>query len=198
MDEEGTLLDKRRLLNGDEMPAFLDFITHNKKAEQLVADYERCAEACACGEIPCPMLGMQRCEICRAAGRPSIKPRLCSVRECIAARKEPALLALGYEPPTPLPLTRLDEEAEDEEAEEVGDADEVMPAAKPPAAQSETLCCWACDDPVMTTEEVELGYCSGRRCKAKMHPECFLLNAGEAGEALDCITTFCQACWAQQ
>ena len=32
MDENGVILDKRRLLNGDEMPAFLDFVTHNQKA----------------------------------------------------------------------------------------------------------------------------------------------------------------------
>ena len=32
MDENGVILDKRRLLNGDEMPAFLDFVTHNLKA----------------------------------------------------------------------------------------------------------------------------------------------------------------------
>ena len=32
MDENGVILDKRRLLNGDEMPAFLDFITYTQKA----------------------------------------------------------------------------------------------------------------------------------------------------------------------
>eukprot|EP00966_Prymnesium_polylepis_P205651 4765669-Prymnesium_polylepis.1 len=32
MDANGVILDKRRLLNGDEMPAFLDFLTHNTKA----------------------------------------------------------------------------------------------------------------------------------------------------------------------
>ena len=32
MDADGTIIDKRRLLNGDEIPAFLDFITHNMKA----------------------------------------------------------------------------------------------------------------------------------------------------------------------
>ena len=32
MDDEGFITDKRRLLNGDEMPAFLDFITHTQKA----------------------------------------------------------------------------------------------------------------------------------------------------------------------
>ena len=29
---DGVIVDKRRLLNGDEMPAFLDFLTHNTKA----------------------------------------------------------------------------------------------------------------------------------------------------------------------
>ena len=32
MDDEGFFVDKRRLINGDEMPAFLDFLTHNLKA----------------------------------------------------------------------------------------------------------------------------------------------------------------------
>ena len=32
MDADGTFIDKRRLLNGDEMPAFVDFLTHNTKA----------------------------------------------------------------------------------------------------------------------------------------------------------------------
>jgi hypothetical protein len=163
-------------------------------AEQLASAYERCAEGCVCGEIPCPMLGMQRCELCWAAGRPSIKPRLCSVRECIAARKEPALLALGYEPPSPLPLTLAAEEAEDA----VGDADEVMPVAKPPTVSTVVLCDWGCTDAVMTVSEALHGYCSGRRCKAKMHHFCFLNHAGEAGEALDGCTRFCQACWAHQ
>jgi hypothetical protein len=162
--------------------------------EQLASAYERCAAGCACGEIPCPMLGMRRCDICWAAGRPSIKPRLCSVRECIAARKEPALLALGYTPPTPLRLQLMDEEEEDA----VGDEDEVMPAAKLPTVSTAVLCDWACTDAVMTAREAEHGYCSGRRCKAKMHHFCFLHHAGEAWEALGCFTRFCKACWAQQ
>ena len=29
MDDSGMIIDRRRLLNGDEMPAFLDFLTHN-------------------------------------------------------------------------------------------------------------------------------------------------------------------------
>ena len=29
MDDDGLIINRRRLLNGDEMPAFLDFITHN-------------------------------------------------------------------------------------------------------------------------------------------------------------------------
>ena len=32
MDASGLILDRRRLLNGDEMPAFLDFLTHSTKA----------------------------------------------------------------------------------------------------------------------------------------------------------------------
>jgi hypothetical protein len=32
MDADGNIPDKRRLLNGDEMPAFLDFVTHAQKA----------------------------------------------------------------------------------------------------------------------------------------------------------------------
>jgi hypothetical protein len=32
MDAAGIILDRRRLLNGDEMPAFLDFLTHSTKA----------------------------------------------------------------------------------------------------------------------------------------------------------------------
>ena len=31
-----------------------------------------------------------------------LKPRICAVRECIAARKGPALPQLTYQPPTPL------------------------------------------------------------------------------------------------
>jgi hypothetical protein len=114
--------------------------------EQLTSAYERCAAGCACGEIPCPMLGMRCCDTCRAAGRPSIKPRLCSVRECIAERKEPALLALEYTPPTLLHLALLEEE----EVDAVGDEDEVMPAAKLPKVVTQSVCGWACTDAVMT------------------------------------------------
>ena len=28
----------------------------------------------------------------------------------------------------------------------------------------------ACTHAVLTDDEIEVGYCSGRRCKAKMHP----------------------------
>ena len=55
-----------------------------------------------------------------------------------------------------------------------------------------------CDFPEMTADEIDLGYCSGRRCKAKMHPDCFLRHAGEGGAALDNLTCFCQRCWAAQ
>ena len=64
------------------------------------------------------------------------------------------------------------------------------------------LCDWAClggcDFPEMTADEIDLGYCSGRRCKSKMHPDCFLRHAGEGGAALDDLTIFCQRCWAAQ
>jgi len=50
------------------------------------------------------MAGMKACDTCRAAGRPYIKPRVCVVRECVAARKGPELLRLTHEPPTPMPL----------------------------------------------------------------------------------------------
>lgn len=164
--------------------------------EQLDRDYELCAEACVCGMEPCPVAGMKRCATCQAAGRPSIKPGLCKVRECVAARKGPVPLALTYVAPTPVPLVPLALTLTEAE-EPVGNEDEVMPAPRA-RAPDETRCCWACDDPAMTPEEVELGYCSGRRCKAKMHPECFLSHAGEAGEALDCYTCFCPTCWATQ
>lgn len=73
-------------------------------AKQLDLDYERCAEKCVCGATPCPAAGLQRCGTCRAAGRLSLKPRLCVVRECVAARKGPQPLALTYQPPTPVLL----------------------------------------------------------------------------------------------
>jgi hypothetical protein len=171
-------------------------------AAQLIIDFELCAEVCACGTSPCPMLGMKRCETCEAAGRPSIKPRICVVRECVAARKGPVPLTLTYVGPSSdlLELTyTATEAAEEEDAVEPGD--EVMPVARPTAAvrlAATSLCCYACDDAVLTAEEVENGYCSGRRCKAKMHPMCFLHHAGEAGAALGDLVCFCQACWAAQ
>jgi hypothetical protein len=175
-------------------------------AAKLIADFELCAQACACGQTPCPMQGMKTCGSCRAAGRLWIKPRMCVVRECVEARKGPALLALTLQeaptPGAPTPLTRLtydDAQSEEDNTGEDNTADEVMPAPKPlPLLAASTLCDWACDHPEMTTEEVELGYCSGRRCKAKMHPECFLKHTGEAGAALGDITCFCRACWAAQ
>jgi hypothetical protein len=167
-------------------------------AEKLAADFERCAQGCACDEDPCPMAGMKACGTCRAAGRPWIKPRACVVRECVAARKGAPLLALTYaagaSPPPRLTYTGAD----DDEAEPADDTDEVMPAAKPLVASNVTLCDWECEQPEMTDEEVVHGYCSGRRCKAKMHPECFLRHAGAAGAALDDVTCFCRGCWAQQ
>ena len=99
-------------------------------------------------------------------------------------------------PPAP-PLALYAPPVSSEEESDIEAADEVMPAARPPASSRVVLCDWACDCPEMTAEEVEVGYCSGRRCKAKMHPECFLRHAGEGGAALDDLTCFCQGCWAQ-
>ena len=169
-------------------------------AVQLIADYELCAQACACGQSPCPMEGMKACDSCRAAGRPWLKPRVCVVRECVQARKGPALLALTLvgapTPGAPTPLARLRFEGVASDEEDTR-ADEVMPVAKAKAA-AVTLCAWACECSEMTVEEVELGYCSGRRCKAKMHPACFLHHTGEAGAALGDLVCFCPGCWAQQ
>ena len=161
---------------------------------KLIADFERCQSACTCGMNPCPMASMKPCATCKAAGRPWIKPRVCVVRECVAARKEPALLALTYIAPSPVAM-RLEMAGAMEEAD---DADEVMPIAKPAATEAPTLCDWACEDPEMTEDEVVNGYCSGRRCKSKMHHFCFLGHAGEAGEALGSYTRYCRACWAEQ
>ena len=170
-------------------------------AAKLIADYELCAQACACGESPCPMQGLKACSTCRAAGRPWLKPRVCVVRECVEARKGPALLALtlvgAATPGAPTPLARMTFDDAQSEEEDIT-ADEVMPTAKPSAQKGATLCVWACDHPEMTTAEVDLGYCSGRRCKAKMHHECFLRHTGEAGAALGNITRFCRECWAAQ
>ena len=169
-------------------------------AAKLISDFELCAQGCACGQSPCPMQGMKACGSCRAAGRPWLKPRVCVVRECVLARKGPAMLALTLvgapTPGAPTPPPRLTFDGAMSE-EEDNAADEVMPAAKPRAQTAAILCDWACDHH-MTDEEVELGYCSGRRCKAKMHAACFLRHAGAAGEALDDVTCFCQGCWAKQ
>ena len=168
---------------------------------QLVFDYERCAEACVCGVEPCPKAGMTRCATCQAAGRPSIKPSLCKVRECVAARRGPVPLALTHVGASPVPLALTFTAAEEAPEDAVGPEDEVMPIARVAAAErlkAPMLCCYACDDAVLTAEEVENGYCSGRRCKAKMHPACFLRHAGEAGAARGDLECFCQACWAKE
>ena len=89
------------------------------------------------------------------------------------------------------------DDARSQDESDLAGLDEIMPAAKPIAANA-TLCDWGCDAPEMTAAEIELGYCSGRRCKAKMHPACFLRHAGAAGAALDDVTCFCRSCWAQQ
>ena len=177
-----------------------------KKAEetaaslQLVADFERCAESCVCGQNPCPTAALKPCFTCKAAGRMWIKPRMCVVRECVAARKGEEVLAITYEegltPEGPMPIARLMFEPMTPDEADCA-ADEVMPAAKAIVARV-TLCDWACECPEMTAEEVELGYCSGRRCKAKMHPACFLHHTGAAGAAVGDLDCFCQACWAKQ
>ena len=100
-------------------------------------------------------------------------------------------------PPAPPRPPSVDGAGSEEESDDVVGVDEVMPAAKV-GVDKVILCDWACDEPEMTSEEVELGYCSGRRCKAKMHATCFLRHAGEAGAALNDVTCFCQACWAKQ
>ena len=176
-------------------------------AAKLLTDFDRCFQVCACDLHPCPMQGMKCCATCREAGRPSIKPRLCVVRECVAARKGSEPLALTFVPPV-LALTGVEplltategaaeDAAEDATAEAVGGAEEVMPVPRV-WVSTEVRCDWACADAVLTAEEIEVGYCSGRRCKAKMHPECFLHHAGEAGAALGDLVCFCRACWATQ
>jgi hypothetical protein len=166
-------------------------------AKQLIADYELCAQACACGLSPCPMEGLKACDCCRAAGWPWLKPRVCVVRECVAARKGPALLALTLVgAPTPPPRLTFGGAVCDGALSEEEDAtaEEVMPARKQLQTSAVTLCDWACDHPEMTPDEVELGYCSGRRCKANMHAACFLRHTGEAGAALGDLVCFCQRC----
>ena len=96
----------------------------------------------------------------------------------------------------PTPLVRLDYTGASSEEEDCA-ADEVMPAAKAKSSL-EIRCDWACAHPVMTAAEIEVGYCSGRRCKAKMHHGCFMCHTGEAGAALGDLVRFCQACWAKQ
>ena len=167
-------------------------------AAKLLADFDLCAAGRKCELRPCPMQHMKCCVTCRAAGRPPIKPRQCVVRECVAARKGPQLLALTLAPPV-LALTgpEVEDAAEDAAAEAVADTDEVVPAQRV-WSSSEIRCAWGCADAVMTPEEIELGYCSGRRCKAKMHPECFLAHTGDAGAAVGDLDCFCPACWATQ
>ena len=171
-------------------------------AEQLVADYERCALRCTCGQKPCPVADMSACLICKAAGRLWIKSRACMVRECVAARKGAGTLLLTHKAGTSDDSSPAPSIPTSDDEEDGADDNEVMPVAKRPAVAAVTMCDWACmggcDNPELTAEEVDLGYCSGRRCKAKMHPECFLRHAGEAGGALDDLTCFCRGCWAAQ
>ena len=104
-------------------------VAAHEESATLVAAYELCLVACACGQSPCPMQGMKPCATCKAAGRLWIKPRMCVVRDCVAARKGPALLALTFvdgapTPGAPTPLVRLDytgalSEEEDCAADEV-------------------------------------------------------------------------------
>ena len=80
--------------------------------------------------------------------------------------------------------------------EEPGDDDDYVPAPKPlPSAA--TRCDYACERAEMTDADVLAGYCSGRRCKSKLHHFCFLGHAGVAVEALSAGTRFCRACWAK-
>ena len=174
-------------------------------AAKLLADFDLCASSCKCGLRPCPMEGMKCCATCRSAGRPCIKPRQCVVRECVAIRKGPQPLQLTFVPDPlaiehdgvgdPLQLTAVEDAAEDTVAEAVFAGDEVMPARRVWAC-AEVRCAWDCAHAVLTPEEIEVGYCSGRRCKAKMHPECFLAHTGDAGAAVGDLDCFCPACWA--
>lgn len=67
----------------------------------LIAAYERCNPVCRCAG-PCPVAGLKRCATCGI-----VKPQLCRVRTCVAARNGDApLLLMPPEPdPPPLPLT---------------------------------------------------------------------------------------------
>jgi hypothetical protein len=67
MDSDGKILDKRRLLNGDEMPAFLDFVTHSTKAlgkagkalQQAGAENRECATVNMVGDLSGFIYGAQ-------------------------------------------------------------------------------------------------------------------------------------------
>ena len=102
-------------------------------------------------------------------------------------------LALTYACASPIKLGLTVTTAEEVAEDAVGPGAEVMPVAREAAAvrlAAATLCCYACADPTLTDEEVENGYCDGQRCKAKMHPVCFLHHAGEAGAALGDLACF--------
>ena len=175
-------------------------------AAKLLADFDLCSSGCKCDLRPCPMQDMKCCMTCREAGRPCIKPRQCVVRECVAIRKGPQPLQLTHvlDPlaiehdgvDDPLQLTAVEDAAEDTVAEAVFAGDEVMPARRVWAC-AEVRCAWDCAHAVLTPEEIEVGYCSGRRCKAKMHPECFLAHTGDAGAAVGDLDCFCPTCWAK-
>ena len=173
------------------------------RATQAAADtaafeaaFDVCALVCVCGVTPCPMLDMKRCDTCYAAGRPSVKPRICVVRECVAARKGPTVLQLTCAMATPIRAMQLVPAMEEAE-EEHGPSDEVMPTKKPLAQRSSVVRCdYDCEHPVMTPEEALAGFCSGRRCKAKVHHFCFIQAVGERAEAFSSSTRYCKSCWA--
>ena len=88
-------------------------------------------------------------------------------------------------------------EATVDDVHESGDDDDYVPVPKAPAA-SASRCDYECQGAEMTPAEISAGYCSGRRCKSKLHHFCFLAHAGVAGEGLDSGTRYCRACWAKQ
>lgn len=70
--------------------------------------------------------------------------------------------------------------------------DEVMPVSQVRVAAAEARCDWGCEQPTLSAAEQVGGYCSGRRCKAKMHHLGCVVRACEARVALGCDTRFCQ------
>jgi hypothetical protein len=103
-----------------------------QKTLSLAAAWQRCSGGCVCGQTPCPIAGLRRCDLCH-----KIQIRACGKRACVAERERLAAVPAAAipQPAIPVPMVVGTETAPAAPLSPVRPGSN-SPAPSPPSARS--------------------------------------------------------------